>query len=251
MGRGAEARRGAAQGLTRVVPMILAVTTATPRFSAALLRDDVIVARVEHEDEMRHAERFFASLDELFSAAGVARSELSALACDVGPGSFTGVRVGLSSCKGVALALGIPVIPVSSLEAMAAAAFARVEAAVTRVVVLDAKRGEVFYGGFDRDGEPAYATGFATAADAPDVLAEALTDEPTRLCGRAALGLAPDGRRVVDPSCDLPDASWIARLAARRLVDGSVPELALVEPVYLRDPDAKKPKGMPKLFTKA
>ena len=67
----------------------------------------------------------------------------------------------------------------------------------------------------------------------------------------SALGLAPDGRRVVDPSCDLPDASWIARLAARRLVDGSVPELALVEPVYLRDPDAKKPKGMPKLFTKA
>lgn len=232
--------------------MILAVTTATPRFSAALLAEGAIVERIAHEEEMRHAERFFASLDELLAAAAVERGELSALACDVGPGSFTGVRVGLSSCKGVALALSLPLVPVTSLEAMAAAAFERVGADVSRVVVvLDAKRGEVFYGGYDRDGGAAHEAGFATAADAPSVLAEALGDEATRFCGRAAVGLVPDDRRVIDPESDLPDAGWIARLAARRLEGGDVPDLALVEPVYLREPDAKKPKGLPKLFTKA
>lgn len=232
--------------------MILGVTTATPRFSAAIWRGDVVLGRVAHTDEMRPAERFFEALDELFAQAAVERGELTALACDVGPGSFTGVRVGLSSCKGVALALGLPIVPVTSLEAVAAAAFDRVGEEVTRVmVVLDAKRGEVFYGGFDREGGTAYPAGFATAKDAPSVLAEAAADEGTWFCGLAAGGLVPDERRVIDASCDLPDASWIARLGAARLSAGDVPELAEVEPVYLREPDAKKPKGMPKLFTKA
>jgi len=231
---------------------LLALTTATPRFSAALLRQGAVIADVTYDGEMKHAERLFAALDELLAAAGVTKSELEALACDVGPGSFTGVRVGLASTKGIALALGLPLVPVTSLEAMAAAAFAHVSSTVSRmVVVLDAKRGEVFFGGYDRAGALAYEMGFATAADAPGVLEAALADEATMFCGLAADGLVPDERRVNGEGCALPDARWLGRLAGVRLTKRELPDLAAVEPVYLREPDAKKPTGLPKLFTKA
>jgi tRNA threonylcarbamoyladenosine biosynthesis protein TsaB len=95
----------------------------------------------------------FAEIDA--ALAGADRTSLDAIACDVGPGSFTGIRVGLAAAKGIALALDIPLVPVTSLEALAAAA--RIGGAEGPIVaVLDARRGEIFVQRFDgaEPGEP-------------------------------------------------------------------------------------------------
>ena len=78
---------------------LLALSTATPRCSVAVVDDDRVLAQGGYDDEMRHAERLFGLVDEVLASAGVERGELEAIACDLGPGSFTGVRVGVASAK--------------------------------------------------------------------------------------------------------------------------------------------------------
>ena len=102
---------------------VLALSTSTPRGSAALVRDGEVVAAVAYVDLQGHAERIFEAVDAVLAQAGEPRSAVEGLGCDVGPGSFTGVRVGVASAKGMALGLGLPLAGVVSLEAMAAAAF--------------------------------------------------------------------------------------------------------------------------------
>ncbi len=108
---------------------VLAISTSTPRGSAALVRDGEAVAAVAYVDLQGHAERIFQAIEAVLAQSGETRRSLDGLACDIGPGSFTGVRVGVASTKGIALGLGLPLAGVTSLEAMAAAAFAAGEAA--------------------------------------------------------------------------------------------------------------------------
>ncbi|MBW2454636.1 MAG: tRNA (adenosine(37)-N6)-threonylcarbamoyltransferase complex dimerization subunit type 1 TsaB [Deltaproteobacteria bacterium] len=215
------------------------MTTATPQGSVALLRGDSLLASCVYADEMRHAERLFDTVDQVLADACWPRRRVSAIACDVGPGSFTGVRVGVASAKGMALALGVPLIPVGSLEAMAMAAFAALARSVGRVVcVIDAKRKENFYAVYDRQLRAHRGPAHVAAADTRAVLGSLVDDETVRFCGQAArgLGLAP-GRLVEEPACTLPHAEWVARRAlALRAV--TIPALAAVEPMYLRAPDA-------------
>ncbi len=200
---------------------ILALTTATPRFEACLW-DAGVIAATSYHDELAHAERSLCAIDALFADAGFDPSWIEALACDVGPGSFTGVRVGLAAAKGIALARGVPLAGVSSLDAMAARAFVEDEARARVACVLDAKRGERFVA--------IYARGAAPGT--PRVVREAALAEA-----------AGDAERIDAP----PRAEWIARLAEERLLRGAVPPLDDVEPIYARDPDAKKPTAPPRL----
>ncbi len=217
--------------------MLLAITTATPRCTVALVeRDGTVVAELGYEDELNHAERVFGTLDALFQAAGASRADLEQIVCDVGPGSFTGVRVGLASAKGIALGLSVPLLGVGSLQAMAAAAFALAPPEIGVVcALLDAKRGETFVGAYDRRGEVVVAPRHEPTGSAGATVA-ALGDA-VLFCGRAAAreGLAPI---LDDPSCELPSATWLARVALS--FRSSPPALGDVEPVYLRAPDAKK-----------
>src|SRR5690606_32392561 len=102
--------------------ILLAVSTSSPRGTVAVARDGAILSRVAYDGGTSHAERLFAVIEEALSAAGIGKGELDALACDVGPGSFTGVRVGVATCQGIALGLDRPVVGIGSLEAMAYAA---------------------------------------------------------------------------------------------------------------------------------
>ncbi|MEZ4439772.1 MAG: tRNA (adenosine(37)-N6)-threonylcarbamoyltransferase complex dimerization subunit type 1 TsaB [Polyangiaceae bacterium] len=229
---------------------LLAVSTATPRLSVASWQEGRLLAEGGHVDEMRHAERLFEVIDEVLAAAGRDRGDLRALACDVGPGSFTGVRVGVSSCLGIALALNLPLVPVRSLEAMAVAAFADEPGAEEVVAVLDAKRGELFYEGYRRTGEVSLAGGFGSAEAARAAL-EAHHRPGTRYCGLAASEVAPSGATLTGPRSERPHAAVIAGIAAERLARGHVPSLAEIDVVYLRAPDAKKPTLPPNLLRKA
>jgi len=200
---------------------------------------DRLLASCAYRDEMRHAERLFDTVDQVLADARWPRRLVAAIACDVGPGSFTGLRVGVASAKGMALALGVPVVPVGSLEAMAAAALAGLDGNVAQVVcVVDAKRRENFYAVYDRQLNPRLGPVHVAAADTQAALGALVDDPATGFCGLPARELGvPAGRLVDDPACVLPHAEWVARRAAA-VWQEPVPPLAAIEPVYLRAPDA-------------
>lgn len=256
---------------------ILAISTSTPRGSAALIRDGEATAAVAYVDLQGHAERIFAAIDAALAQAGEHRGAIEALACDVGPGSFTGVRVGVASAKGIALGLGLRLAGVGSLEAMAAAAFATGAAGPGDVVlsVIDAKKSEVYAAVYDASGAELVAPcarplGLETFALAFHAAPHPSASDPTLRA--PAEGSPAAGRRVVvvgevvhgttlpsgvhgvrGEAIDLPDAAWIGRIAAARLRSGAPTSGAsgagapimsgdLVEPVYVRPADVTPPR---------
>ncbi|MFO0756847.1 MAG: tRNA (adenosine(37)-N6)-threonylcarbamoyltransferase complex dimerization subunit type 1 TsaB [Byssovorax sp.] len=231
---------------------LLALSTTTARGSAAVLLPGKPPCSATYVDLVGHAERIFHAIDEALGLAGIDRAELSAIACDIGPGSFTGVRVGLSSAKGIALALGLPLVGVSSLEAMAEAAFERTEIAPGDHVLsaIDAKKNEVFWAAWARG--PAGLVAVHGPAAAPRALpALAITGQAApaprlHLVGEvlATLDPAPSGLLRGD-ALDLPDAAAIGRIALRRLEAGDRGDPAEVEPLYLRDADARPMAAAP------
>ena len=126
---------------------ILAIDTATEACSVALLIDGACQEIFEIIPR-RHTERVLPMVDELLKSAGISLSQLDAIAFDSGPGSFTGVRVGTSVAQGLAFSTDIPLIPISSLAALAQLAF-REENKETVLSAIDARMNEVYWGCFE------------------------------------------------------------------------------------------------------
>lgn len=223
---------------------LLAFELATEACSVALLHDGAVLARHEVAPR-RHAELALPWAEALLEEAGLRKSQLDALAVGVGPGAFTGVRLAISLVQGIALGLDRPVLPVSTLAALAAPKVAegRVLAAI------DARMGELYVGEFeaDADGLPR-----AVAPEALVPLASAAEYLSGRWVGEAAtaarrgLGTgfaAGEGRwhAVLHPplqSADataLPTAVSVARIAARDHGVGRALAPERLEPTYLRD----------------
>jgi tRNA threonylcarbamoyladenosine biosynthesis protein TsaB len=216
---------------------LLALDTSTEACSAALVCDGALIERSELAPR-RHAELILPMIDGLLAQAGISRRRLDGIAVGRGPGAFTGVRLAISIAQGLALGLDIPVVPVSSLAALALEAPGQPGAAI--LAVIDARMGEIYAGAFRRgtDGlvQPIgnETVGQARALVMPKstqwevvgsgwaAYAEAITE---RLTGTAIFS---DGARY-------PQARAIARLAQPQFAAGHgvSPEYAL--PVYLRD----------------
>ena len=203
--------------------IVLAIDTALAACSAALVRDGDAIAVKSEAMERGHAERLASLVDELMRGAGARFAELDRIVVTVGPGSFTGVRVGLSFARGLALALGRPCVGVSTLEALAGEGTGLRAGAV-------AGAGEVY---------------FAAYGDAEALIA------PKRYAIEEARGLTPPGAVVRGPAAELfrdvassvevlaaPDVVVLARLGAARDPAAHPPT-----PQYLRAPDAKLPGG--------
>jgi tRNA threonylcarbamoyladenosine biosynthesis protein TsaB len=216
---------------------LLAIETATECCSVALLAGQALIERSELAPR-RHAELVLPMAEALLAEAGIVRRQLDGIAVGRGPGAFTGVRLAVSLAQGLAYALDLPVVPVSTLAALAMQA-PRDDAAI--LALIDARMGEVYAAAFRRGG---------------DGLVEALDEE--RVCPPSALSLPQAAAwnvigsgwnayhealrlrlasvpfRAVDDEV-WPQARDVARLAAPRLArgEGVSPEHAL--PVYLRD----------------
>jgi tRNA threonylcarbamoyl adenosine modification protein YeaZ len=194
--------------------LTLAFDTATGVATSALVRDGDVLG--EHAGR---AVEVLADADELLRSAGCTPRDLDLLAVGVGPGSFTGVRIGLAAARGVALALGLPVAGVSTLEALAAGA-------PGADPVIDARRGEIFV----------LAAGGVRCVAPKELDVQAgrtyVGDGAVRYREtiEAAGGVGP----ADDSELHLPRARFHARLAGE---GGSAEE---VEPVYVRVPDAEK-----------
>lgn len=230
---------------------VLALSTSTHRGSAAVLEDDRVLGRSGYADLGGHAERIFSAVTEALDAAATKRSDIGLVVCDIGPGSFTGVRVGVASAKGLALGLGVPLVGVGSLEAMAAAAFATGLAEPQNVVVavLDAKKQEFFLAAYDAAGQALQVPLHVPISDASRIVnteLRSLLQEGNflRIVGEAALLEPAVGGIVVrGPAVDLPDAVAIGRLGWQRFASSPVVPGAfdpgVIEPSYVRPPDAK------------
>ena len=234
---------------------ILAIETATEACSVALLHGEAVIDRSELAPR-RHAELVLPMAEELLAEAGITRGQLDAIAVGQGPGAFTGVRLAISVAQGLALALDLPVLPVSSLAALAMQAPAN---GAATLAVIDARREEIYAGTFQikeiKGTEGIYLRInslrplLGPLLDGP-LLDECVTSaselilpkaEAWNVLGtgwgaygdaiRARLPAAPrwaDGARY-------PQARDVVRLAAPLLAAGKgvAPENAL--PVYLRD----------------
>jgi len=209
--------------------LILALDTCLSACSVAILDGDrVLAARSEHMPR-GHQERLAPLVRELMTEAGAQFPALTRLGVTVGPGSFTGLRVGLAFAKGLSAALSIPAVGVGTLEAMAYGREGFVAA------ILDARREQVYVQLFG-DGAALMAPDALTAADAAARIAELYAGGPATLVGSGAPlveGVLSDATIVVP---DGPDPVAIARLAARGPAPAHSPR-----PLYLRAPDAKLP----------
>src|SRR5580765_5784779 len=132
--------------------MILAVDTALGACSAALVKDGLVLQQDWREMARGHAEALAPMVEALMSRAGVCFAELDRLAVTTGPGTFAGQRVGLAFMRAVALALKLPLIGITTLDAMAEAALVTQASAATAVAASDAKRAEIYLGGRNREG---------------------------------------------------------------------------------------------------
>ena len=215
---------------------LLAFETSTEACSVALWLDGDVRERFELAPR-RHAELSLPWADELLAQAGIKRRELDAVALGRGPGAFTGVRLGVALAQGMALALDRPVVPVSSLAALALEA-AEDDAAI--LAVIDARMGEIYAACYRRD-----AAGGLVALDeervcAPDALALPQADAWNVVgSGWATYADVLRGHltgvlKHADGAC-YPQARHVAELAVREYQAGRAvaPEQAL--PVYLRD----------------
>lgn len=220
---------------------LLALDAAGAACSAAVWCDGTIRAQALAAMQRGQSERLVPLIQEVVAAARLSFAALDAVAVTRGPGGFTGVRIGLATARALGLALGIPVIGISSFEAVAAAVPAPARGGRVLAVVLDGKRREVYAQPFDAALRP-LAPG---AALAPEDLAAALPAGPLLLAGdgaaQAAPALAAAGRPTALAPCVGPaDAVWVARVAAARPLPsaGTAPQ-----PIYLRPADVTLPAG--------
>jgi tRNA threonylcarbamoyladenosine biosynthesis protein TsaB len=216
--------------------LLLAFDTTAPACSIALVRDGTEIAGARALMPQGQAEALVPLIERVMAEAGVSYASLDRIAVTVGPGSFTGVRVGLSTARALGLAAGKPVIGVSSLEVLAAAVADDERAAgVSILAAADTKRGEVYI-------QPYCATGHEPLGEAvalaPENIAAWLNENPA-LAGKAFL-LVGDGAALVQrvlpqarasAASALPDAVVLARLAAQR-----EPEAAGPLPLYVVPP---------------
>src|SRR3990172_1266934 len=212
---------------------VLALETATLAGGVALLDGARVVGQYLLDVRVTHSERLMVAVDRLLADAGWRPEDLEGLAVSVGPGSFTGLRIGLSTVKGLALALAIPVAAVPTLDAMAAML---PWATLPVCPVLDARKGEVYAALYRWDGAAMRRDGDYLAI-APDALAARL-GEPTGLLGdRAALGRSPHAR-AAPPPCQAPSPAWVGWLGLERLGAGRAGAPGGPGPVLPRPPAA-------------
>ncbi len=212
-------------------PFILACDTTQGACSAALYRDDVL-AHALTPMRKGHAEALMPMIQTLCVQADITPNQIDRLAVTHGPGTFTGVRVGLAAMRGLALALDIPLKAYGTLHVMAQA---RTEA-IPLIVAVDARRATFYAQAFDAMATP---LGAAQALDAAAVLALIENGEVGLMGSGADLLLADAPSRFFKtPAPDYPQSHVLAAMAAG---DSEWDNLTVPEPLYLRPPDASLP----------
>lgn len=216
--------------------LILALDTAMAACSAAVWRDGVTLAARREVMARGQAEALVPMLQAVMTEAAVAWEDLDRIAVTTGPGSFTGLRVGLATARALTVAAATPVIGVTTTEALAAAVPAAARAGRRVLAAVDSKRADLFLQWFDDALNP---LGEPHSAE-PEAVRAALAEAPTVVVGDAAALLAPlpEGAVTLDAGGETPEPAVVAALAAARPLPAEPPQA-----LYIRPPDAALPAG--------
>jgi len=229
--------------------LILGIDTTTLACSVALLKNDALLAEATLNIRKTHSERLMPLLDKLLAESGIEREEIDAIAVASGPGSFTGLRIGLATARALAQGLSIPAVAVCTLEALAEAI------AVPGVLIcplLDARRSQVYTALYrrHRDRPDALETLLEPTAIALCDLIEKLNTypEPAVLLGEGLNSYAaelvkslPAGQGIITPAPFRICRASLVALAGRRLLQENPGASYLsVLPNYLRQPEAER-----------
>jgi len=220
---------------------ILSVDTSSTSCSVAVCREDVLLAEVTNDIKETHAKHLMGMIDNAIRLSGLDLSLLDGFAVTQGPGSFTGLRIGIATVKGLAAATGKPIAGVSALDALAAqgSGFNGLICAL-----MDARRGEVYAAVYRRTAEGLTKLS-EEAAMAPDAVFGSL-GEPAYFIGQGAVVYRDairkamgDASRFAPPALNTIRASVLSQLSLPRFKSGRTDDTSGFMPVYLRKSDAE------------
>ena len=222
---------------------ILAIDTASSVSSVAVASEGKLQAEVTVEAGRTHSETLLSQIEGALSFAGVERSALTGVAVSIGPGSFTGLRIGLATAKAIAYGLGIPLVGVSTLAALALAVPV---SDVHTLALMDAQKGNAYAGLYEwRDGSLHEVRPVRVAPLAEAIAEAADRGKPVLLTGelavkkRARLGNLPDNVTLAPAHLLTARASHVAWLGIARLAAGERDDPMTLEPFYIRRSEAE------------
>ena len=222
--------------------LILCIETGTDVCSVGIAKDGELISLRESDEGRDHARKVGVFVDELLHETGIAPDDLDAVAVGKGPGSYTGLRIGVSFAKGLCYGLQKPLVAVGSLDALTEVAREDYEAGILSVTdwdrallcpMVDARRMEVYAQVFDAEGHPQSEVS-AEVVDGGSFAAFRTPERPFVIFGNGARKCAGvlEGAVYVDVT---PSARGLARLAQRALDEGRTEAIAYFEPFYLKD----------------
>ena len=220
----------------------LAIETASLDVGVALADETGPLVVLATRAGRRHAETLHPLVEEACGLAGVTLGDVGGVAVDVGPGLFTGIRVGLAAAKGFAVALGVPLVGLTSLEILHAAMTAASNGTAVVAPMVDLRRGEVAWA-LGRPGEALSEPRLSPAGEAASALAALAAGGESVIVGgdgaRRYSGLFDPRVAVAGPELAAPPVASLSVRAVASLEAGKASLPMEVQPVYLREPDAR------------
>ncbi|SFA84375.1 tRNA (adenosine(37)-N6)-threonylcarbamoyltransferase complex dimerization subunit type 1 TsaB [Selenomonas ruminantium] len=222
---------------------ILAIDTATQVSSVAVLKEGRLLAELTMQGKLTHSETLLPHIEQVLKMAAVAKEELTCIAVSNGPGSFTGLRIGLAAAKAMSYVLGIPLVGVSTLQALAY----QLPAPGVRVMcLLDAQKGNAYVESYRWENNSLQVVDSVQVAKITDIVAAcANMNEQVILLGDAVQKKVagklelPANVSVAPPHIVMPRAACVAMLGQAKLMAGETDNVMDMEPVYIRRSEAE------------
>ena len=222
---------------------ILAIDTATQVSSVAVLKEGRLLAELTMQGKLTHSETLLPHIEQVLKMAAVAKEELTGIAVSNGPGSFTGLRIGLAAAKAMSYVLGIPLVGVSTLQALAY----QLPAPGVRVrCLLDAQKGNAYVESYRWENNSLQVVDSVQVAKITDIVAAcANMNEQVILLGDAVQKKVagklelPANVSVAPPHIVMPRAACVAMLGQAKLMAGETDNVMDLEPVYIRRSEAE------------
>jgi tRNA threonylcarbamoyladenosine biosynthesis protein TsaB len=223
--------------------LILSIETSSVVCSVCLSEGDVIIDFREDKNKNSHARVLTLLIDDLIKSNGKVYTDIEAVAVSAGPGSYTGLRIGVSAAKGLCYALGKPLIAVSTLLSLAEAIKIKAPLASYLMPVIDARRMDVYTAVFDNNGKEILPAEMATSDVTLEAKLKAIGDVTVGGDAMEKCRLVFTSERVNYVEGVTCDARLIAAIAYTKFQRKDFADLAYFEPLYVNEFVGKMPKG--------
>lgn len=218
---------------------ILAIETTAGPASAAIVRDRALLAECTLNYKMTHSQTIMPMISGLLGALSLSAEDMDYIACSSGPGSFTGLRIGAATAKGLAMGAGKPIVPVPTLDALAYNIY---ESAAIVCPVMDARRGQVYTSLYEWRRGRLNRLAEYMAAPLEEIVDKALSFGRGAVFTGDALYALPDREGVIKApaSCNMQRAACVAALAEELIPHGKAIDGGDFVPFYIRKPQAER-----------